>query len=430
MTRLSRFVTILPLLLTPTVASTLAATIASSPAASQERGRGGPGGGEEAPGPGGLSVGGSIMFHPPRAGDAPAPEDRQKPPPPDFLSTRPRDYVPKQDDQLSIPLPYAPSRSGTREAQPVLPETILEARLVQGGKPVPQGLVWRVFGSQRDKDGELPLVTTAHGGTTSVQLAPGTYFVNAALGRASATKKITVGREAHSESIVLDAGGLRLNAVVGDDKVLAKDKVDFEISQNDDSGQHVVVLPHATAGQILGLAAGTYHVVCHYGNLNAVVRADIEVKAGKLTEATMRQVGADVTLKLVAADGGEALANTSWTVLTPDGDTLSENVGAFPHIVLAEGTYTVVARHKDQVYTRNFDVKAGGDHDVEVHLSDVAPAQGEGLPVGVPHPLAPSADTPMPGAQAAAPNGENPVSPGAESDGDSPDEADTGISTE
>ena len=104
---------------------------------------------------------------------------------------------------------------------------------------------------------------------------------------------------------------------------------------------------------------------------NAVVRADIEVYAGKLTDATIRHKGASATFKLVENEGGEALANTSWTILTQGGDTLHQSVGAFPTIILAEGSYTAVARHGNQTYARDFEIQPGLNRDVEVRLVDV-----------------------------------------------------------
>ena len=99
--------------------------------------------------------------------------------------------------------------------------------------------------------------------------------------------------------------------------------------------------------------------MCHYGDANAVVRADIRVDAGKLTEATMYQKAARLTLKLVEEHGGEALANTAWSVLTSDGDSVVESVGAFPSVVLAAGEYRAIAKHDGQVYESNFKVEAG-----------------------------------------------------------------------
>ncbi len=83
------------------------------------------------------------------------------------------------------------------------------------------------------------------------------------------------------------------------------------------------------------LNAGTYHVVSNYGDVNATIRADIQIEAGKLTEATIQHRAAKLTLKLVAGPGGEAIADTAWSILTASGDTVSESVGAFPTIVLA-----------------------------------------------------------------------------------------------
>ena len=270
------------------------------------------------------------------------------------------------------PVPYAPSGAGA--APPPfaeLQELALEARLVEGGPPVGDGVAWRVFGTEPGPDGQLPLVAQQNGGATTVRLAPGDYLVHAAFGRAGATKRVKLADGGQRESLILGAGGLKLDAVVGEDEPVKADDLTFEVLQLDEDGQHVTVVPSATPGRVLRLAAGTYHVISRYGEVNAVVRADIEVEAGKLTEAVMRHTGAEVTLKLVSSEGGEALANTSWTVLNQDGTTVHESIGAFPSLVLAEGNYTAVAAHQDEIYSRDFTVEAGMDRDVEVRLSDL-----------------------------------------------------------
>lgn len=258
-------------------------------------------------------------------------------------------------------------------------DLVLEARLVKDGPPVTSGVIWRVFSAQPDDEGELPLVLeTEQGGATRVRLPPGNYLVHAAFGRAGATKRVTVADGDLVESLVLDAGGIILDSVVGEDRPVRSDRLSFEILQENDNGDLLTVVPHASAGRVIRLSAGTYHVVSRYGNVNAIVRADIEVEAGKLTEAVMRHTGAEVTLKLVSEEGGEALANTSWTVTTQDGLTVHESVGAFPSIILAAGSYTAIAEHQDEIYSRDFTVEAGIDRDIEVQLSDIVrPETGE-----------------------------------------------------
>jgi hypothetical protein len=284
------------------------------------------------------------------------------------------------------PVPYAPSTEGTQFAPLTeLHKLELEARLIEGGAPLTDGIAWRVFGAHAGPDGELPLVATQKGGTTTVHLAAGTYLVHAAFGRAGATKRVSIADGDQKESVILDAGGLKLDAVVGDDEPVSADVLTFEILREDEDGELVTVVPKATPRLVLRLAAGAYHVISRYGDVNAVVRADIQVEPGKLTEAVMRHTGAEVTLKLVSDQGGEALANTSWTVLNQDGTTLHESIGAFPSLVLAEGNYTAIASHQDEVYSRDFSIEAGVDRDIEVQLSDlVAPDAGDRAGPGVP----------------------------------------------
>jgi hypothetical protein len=73
-----------------------------------------------------------------------------------------------------------------------------------------------------------------------------------------------------------------------------------------------------------------------------------------------------IMLKLVSEVGGEAPANTSWSVITPGGDVIKESTGAFPRVVLAEGDYRAIARSDGRTYERNFKVITGVDGEVEV----------------------------------------------------------------
>ena len=75
-------------------------------------------------------------------------------------------------------------------------------------------------------------------------------------------------------------------------------------------------------------------------------------------------MGADLTV--LTDRGGEALANTAWSVLTPGGDVIKESIGAFPRVILAEGEYRAIARSEGKVYEREFKVVTGVDGDVEV----------------------------------------------------------------
>jgi hypothetical protein len=285
-----------------------------------------------------------------------------------------------------LKLPDLKSFQGTPNFGVALPKlafgnVTLQAELVDKGPAVTRGLVWRIFGPQAGTDGKLPLVASARGGTSVFQLEPGSYLVHASYGRAGATKRISVGKEPKKEVVVLDAGGLKLDAVFPSGGRIPPDKLRFSIYEAEPGadGERALIIPNVRPDVAVRLNAGTYHVVSKYGSVNAVIRSDIRVTAGKLTEATVEHRAAQLTMKLVREHGGEAIADTSWSVLTDSGDVVRESVGAFATMVLAEGDYTIVAKNRDHVYQRELTVEAGHNEDVEVLTSDVAQ---QGVPIG------------------------------------------------
>ena len=245
---------------------------------------------------------------------------------------------------------------------------MLEARLMADGPVMPSGIIWRIFDAHPSPDNKLQLIGEAGGGAIEVGLSPGDYLVHAAYGRAGATKKISVGTSGGNDTVIINAGGLKLSVLAGNDRPLSADEVSFDVYAPDELGsnERVLVISNAPPDQILGLNAAIYHVICRYGDANAVVRADIRVEAGNLTEATVYQDAARLTLKLVSEHGSEALANTSWSILTPDGESIVESVGAFPSVVLAAGEYTAIADHQGRKFQREFSVESGLDRDIEV----------------------------------------------------------------
>lgn len=263
----------------------------------------------------------------------------------------------------------------TGEATPVnLRDVICEALLTKDGQPMQHGLTWRVFSPIPAADGKLPLLATSEGGSAAFQLVPGEYFVNVAFGRAGATKKLVVPTEGavDKQVMVLDAGGIMLNAMSGADVRIPPKELSFAVyaAEVREDGERNLVVDNVKPNSVVRLNAGTYHVVSDYGTVNAVIRADIQVEAGKLTHATIQHRAAKLTLKLVSDPGGEAIADTAWSILTSSGDTVSESVGAFPTLVLAEGSYIAIARNKNKIYQRDFQVKAGVNTDVEVLLDE------------------------------------------------------------
>lgn len=246
-------------------------------------------------------------------------------------------------------------------------ELDLSAKLTDKGEDVTDGLIWRVFQPIYGVDNKLPLVATSNGGNAHFNLQPGSYIIHVSFGRAYAMKRVSLEHgQKLSENIVLNAGGLELNATIPEGTInpqYLKFSIYSDDSENDDTA---LILSDVDAGKIIRLKAGTYHIVSNYGTANATSRSDIRVDAGKITEATMQHHAALVTLKLVRQEGGEALADTSWSITNDAGDIVRETVGAYASLVLAEGEYIAIAKNKDQIYQKVFTVTSGHDEDVDV----------------------------------------------------------------
>ncbi len=238
-------------------------------------------------------------------------------------------------------------------------------------QPIRSGVVWRVFAAE----GEHALVAESNEAAPVVTLDNGEYIVHAACGLAGVAKQISVnGIAPQAQRLVMNAGGLKINGVLNDSAIPPTKLVIQVYLPSARDPEAKLILPNLRAGDSACLPEGNYHVVSKLMDVsgattnatNSVIYADLRVIAGKLTSGALRHRAATMTLKLVNAPGGEALANTSFSVLTPGGDVIRELIGAFPSLVLAEGEYVAIARHENQTFQATFKVQSGQDRDVEV----------------------------------------------------------------
>jgi hypothetical protein len=242
----------------------------------------------------------------------------------------------------------------------------LSARITQDGAPIPDGLVWRIFDTVPDATGELALVAKSELGTPTVELPPGEYVVHVAYGRAQTSEPLSVVPGSNERAFILEAGALRLNSAVTGDIAIPVGLLKFDIFTAGEENGRAMVAEGLAPNDIVTLNAGTYHIVSYFGSVNAVVRADLRVEAGQLTDATLYHHASQVGFKLVSETGGEAIADVEWTVKTTDGATVFSELGAFPSTVLAEGEYLVLAKQGTQVFSREFQVQPGSSREIEV----------------------------------------------------------------
>jgi hypothetical protein len=265
----------------------------------------------------------------------------------------------------TVPPAAAPAPGTPGSNQAVL---ALTARYGKDLPVINGGLVWRVFTDKPDDTGTFKLVREERGATPNIVLPPGNYVVHVALGLVSAVRAVSLKSDTDREAFVLPAGGLRIEGRVGTSKI-PPNQISFALykgSQFEGGTERSPMLPSLAAGDVAMLPEGTYYIISNYGDANSVVRSDIRVQAGKLTDVTVSHRAAVITLKLVSDRGGEALANTAWSVITPGGDVIKESIGAFPRVVLSEGEYRAIAKNEGKVFERPFNVVNGVDGEVEV----------------------------------------------------------------
>jgi hypothetical protein len=279
--------------------------------------------------------------------------------------------APQFDGQNTTIVPRAPPDAKSKNPAPVAGQTTFVALLTEDGQRIDQGMVWRIFEDNKGAAAgtKNKLLSVYKEASPSVKLAAGDYVVNAAFGRANLTRKISIKPGSPAvEQFVLNAGGLRMAALIGNGEPAPPNTISYDIysDERDQFGNRSLIMRGAKPALIIRLNSGIYQIASTYGDANATVRADVTVEAGKLTEVTVAHASARVTFKLVSRAGGEALADTQWSIAMPQGEVVKESVGALPTHILAPGTYVVSARSGGRVFSRSFSVQHGQATQVEV----------------------------------------------------------------
>lgn len=252
--------------------------------------------------------------------------------------------------------PFNPGRTG-----------ILALRATYGdrGNEIAGELIWRVY-TVRGPD--VQLYTKVDTAKPSLVLPPGQYAIHVSHGLATATRDLTLSETGAVASIPINAGALMVSGHLGvPERPIPPQRQKLSLfipTANNSEGK--LVTDNLRALSRITLPEGTYHLVSTYSGSNSVVRTDVRIVTGRVTEAVVNHRAATMTLKLVRQRGGVALAGAEWTIETPGGDIVAEAVGAFPSVDIGEGTYNVLARHNDREYRGQMKVEGGINRDFEI----------------------------------------------------------------
>ena len=177
----------------------------------------------------------------------------------------------------------------------------LGARFGKDAPPITSGLTWRVYAAKADKAGAFSLVKEDTSASPTMVLPPGNYIVHVGFGLANAVKPVTLRSQTVREVFDLPAGGLRLEGRVGDVRIPTRRFHSTSIeAASSKPGDRRPIAEKVLTGDVVMVPEGTYNIVSNYGTANSVVRSDIRVQAGKLTDITVTHRAAVITLKLVS----------------------------------------------------------------------------------------------------------------------------------
>lgn len=273
------------------------------------------------------------------------------------------DTTPPPTNPTAPPIP--PATTAPQPDQPISMSAVIK----QGGALIPTGLIWRVFGTETDASGQPKMLFRSEDAIASLGLPIGEYVVHVSYGRAQSSDTLNVEMGPNIKSIVLDAGAIRLRSAVSTEINIPPEQLKFDIFTDGLDGEKIPVALNIDQNTMVHLNAGIYKIVSRWGKENALVRADIKVGPGEVTEATLFHKAAQVSFSLVSKAGGEAIADVDWKLSDSAGDSLFTHRGAFPSTVLAQGDYSIIAQTGDTVYNREFQVQPGRPINVEVLTS-------------------------------------------------------------
>jgi len=247
----------------------------------------------------------------------------------------------------------------------------LVARLASNSPPLSANIKWEIYNFTKSSDGNRAQILTSDVARPNLPLAPGKYIVRAVFGVSSTAKVIKISpAQITSATFVLNTGGIRVKPVLIAGKPPAG-KVPRQwiylapTPKNPNAPRFIATADDPD--QIHQLNAGTYELVSKFGTANAVVKTNVTVSPGLLTEVEISHKAGIVRFKLFKKQrGGEELNGVVWKLFDDEGNEVASNLAASSGEIVAPGRYKVSAKYNGNTYTRMFRIKPGRTKLVQV----------------------------------------------------------------
>ncbi len=247
----------------------------------------------------------------------------------------------------------------------------LVARLASDSPPLTTNIKWEIYNFIKSSDGNRAQIVTSDVAQPMLPLAPGKYIVRAVFGVSSTAKVIEISEtQMTSATFILNTGGIRVKPllIAGEPpagKVPRQWIYLASTPQSQTSAQLVATADDPK--QIHQLNAGTYELISKFGTVNAIVKTNVTVSPGLLTDVEISHKAGIVQFKLFKKwRGGEELTDVVWKLFDEEGKEVASNITANSGEIIAPGRYKVAAQYNSKTYTRMFRIKPGRKKLVQV----------------------------------------------------------------
>ncbi len=240
----------------------------------------------------------------------------------------------------------------------------LVARLASNSPPLETNIKWEIYNFFKSSDGNRSQILTSEVAQPMLPLSPGKYIVRAVFGVSSTAKVITISpAQITDATFILNTGGIRVKPVL-----IAGAPPAGKLSQQwiflspppGSSSSPQLIATADDPDEIHQLSAGIYELISKFGTANAVVKTNVTILPGLLTEVEISHKAGIVQFKLFKKwRGGEELTGANWKLFDDEGNEVARDLAAASGEIIAPGRYKVTALYNDNTYTKTFSIKPG-----------------------------------------------------------------------
>lgn len=298
-----------------------------------------------------------TLYAVPKAGDRPQPVAVSSEPSPVYPVQPGKYLVAARLGLARVELPVEISAGTVADVEMPLyvGELQLLASLTEGGSAA-ENVIFTVAEDDPDATAGVREIVRSAAIAPEFLLPAGTYQVIARFGALEVRDRVTVRAGAKlQKTIVLQAGRLALSLQAKDGG--GKENVSYRVTRLNPTPEDIYATsePQPT----LLLPQGRYRITARYGQANALVVRDIDVRAGINQRLDLEPEAGLLRLSLSEDIGSRTLADVFWEVRQPGGKMLWRSGQSQPVVALAPGRYIAIADHRGKRVEREVDVRTG-----------------------------------------------------------------------